>query len=67
MEQLTAEIDTHRTLEEQMVLEWRTHQLERLGVSKLIAAAFADRIDWHEIAALVQRGCSPELAVEIVR
>jgi hypothetical protein len=24
-------------------------------------------IDWHEIAGLVERGCSPELALEIVR
>ena len=66
MEQLTTEVD-HRFYEEQLVQEWRVAQLERLGVSRLIAAAFADSIDWHEIASLVRRGCSPELAVEIVR
>jgi hypothetical protein len=33
----------------------------------VIASAVATFIDWHEIAGLVERGCSPELALEIVR
>jgi hypothetical protein len=53
--------------EEQLVIEWQLEQLEKLGVSKIKAALFAGFVDWHEIAALVARGCSPELAVEIVR
>ena len=28
---------------------------------------YADRIDWHQIARLVQRGCPPGLALRIVR
>ena len=32
-----------------------------------LAETFAGLIDWHEIAALVARGCPPNLALEIVR
>jgi hypothetical protein len=53
--------------EEQRVYDWRTEQLSRLGFSKGIARAFADVVDWHDIAALVERGCAPMLALEIVR
>lgn len=55
-----------RTDEEVLVHEWRVEQLQRLGVTHLIAEAFASVIDWHEVARLVERGCSPELALEIV-
>jgi hypothetical protein len=30
-------------------------------------AALADLVDWHAFADLVERGCSPRLALEIVR
>jgi hypothetical protein len=53
--------------EDQQVLEWRLEQLEQLGVSRIKAALFAGFVDWHDMAALIQRGCSPELALEIVR
>lgn len=56
-----------RTDEEQLVHEWRTEQLERLGLSTVIAETFASRVDWHEIAELVERGCPADLALEIVR
>lgn len=46
---------------------WRTEQLRRLGLSRVLAETFADRVDWHAIAELVDRGCAPELALEIVR
>jgi hypothetical protein len=45
---------------------WRTDQLQRQGLSREIADAFADFVDWHAIAALVRRGCPPELALDIV-
>jgi hypothetical protein len=32
-----------------------------------LADVVADHVDWHEIAALVQRGCAPRLALRIVR
>jgi hypothetical protein len=56
-----------KTEEELLIQAWRAEQLWRLGLSHTLAETFADLVDWHEIAALVARGCSPELALEIVR
>jgi hypothetical protein len=53
--------------DELLVHEWRTEQLSRLGLPRSLAASFAERVDWHAVAALVERGCTPELALEIVR
>jgi hypothetical protein len=50
-----------------LVHDWRVEQLCRAGVPRAIADAVAGTVDWREIADLVQRGCPPELAVEIVR
>ena len=58
------EVETEET---RLVHAWRTEQLRRLGLHRIIAEAFADRVDWHALAELVERGCSPELALEIVR
>ena len=44
--------------EEQLIHEWRTEQLSRLGLPRILAETFAD---------LVERGCSPRLALDIVR
>jgi hypothetical protein len=38
-----------------------------LGLPRALAETFAGLVDWHEIAALVARGCPPNLALEIVR
>jgi hypothetical protein len=49
------------------VHEWRVWQLTRLGVPLPLAqAAAVDRVDWHQVARLVQRGCPPRLALRIV-
>ncbi len=53
--------------EEQPVHNWRVSQLRRLGIPGSLAEIYADRIDWHQIARLVQRGCPPRLAMRIVR
>jgi hypothetical protein len=53
--------------EEILVHEWRVEQLRSLGLKAALAETFAALVDWHDIAALVERGCPPELAVEIVR
>lgn len=53
--------------EDARVYAWRVEQLSGLGLSHVIASAVAWCVDWHEIAGLVERGCSPELALEIVR
>jgi len=49
------------------VHKWRVTQLRRLGIPEPLAEAAADDVDWHQIAKLVQRGCSPRLALRIVR
>ena len=58
---------SERTEAEQLVHEWRAEQLEILGLSRAVADAFASRVDWHQVAELVKRGCSAELALEILR
>ena len=47
--------------------DWQVEQLCRLGMPRGLAETYAGRVDWHDIAGLVERGCSPELALEIVR
>lgn len=66
VEQKTSENQLARVDEEILVHEWRAEQLQRLGLSRLVAEGFAGRIDWHELAGLVARGCSPELALDIL-
>ena len=51
--------------EKQLVHDWRVSQLTRLGIPGPLAELYADRIDWHQIARLVQRGCPPRLALRI--
>jgi hypothetical protein len=56
------------TIEKQdPVHEWRVAQLVSLGISRPVAEASAGDIDWHQMAALVQRGCPPWLALRILR
>jgi hypothetical protein len=61
------EVESDESEEEARVYAWRVEQLSGLGLSHVIASAVAWCVDWHEIARLVDRGCSPELAIEIVR
>ena len=65
MEQTTT---TSRSMEcdRRAVHRWRVFQLNRLGIIGTLAEEYADRIDWHEVARLVRRGCPPELALHIV-
>ena len=53
--------------DDSIVHDWRVTQLRRLGVPDSLAEVDADYADWHQVARLVQRGCSPQLAVRIVR
>ena len=46
---------------------WRVSQLTRLGLPGPPAEIYVDRIDWHQVARLVQRGCPPRLTLRIVR
>jgi hypothetical protein len=49
------------------VHDWRVWQLSRLGIPWSLAQAVADHVDWHQVARLVQHGCPPRLALDIVR
>jgi hypothetical protein len=49
-----------------LVHKWRVSRLTRLGIPEPLAEAYADRLDWHEIAQLIQRGCPARLAIRIV-
>jgi hypothetical protein len=51
--------------EELLVHDWRVARLTRLGVPGSLAEIYADRLDWHQVARLVQRGCPPRLALRI--
>jgi hypothetical protein len=53
--------------EDMVVHNWRVARLAGLGISVPLAEVYADRIDWHQVARLVQRGCPPWLALRIVR
>jgi len=54
-------------IESQLVHEWRVTRLTGLGISVPLAELYADKVDWHQIARLVRRGCPPPLALRIVR
>lgn len=48
---------THETIEKQdPVHEWRVARLARLGIPWPVAEAAAGHVDWHQMAALAQRG-----------
>jgi len=51
--------------DEVLVHNWRVTQLMRLGVPGPLAEVYADRLDWHQVARLVQRGCPARLAIRI--
>ena len=50
-----------------LVHKWRAEQLKGLGIPEPLAEVYADRLDWHQVARLVRRGCTPLLALRIVR
>ena len=56
--ELTLPPGRHETVEKQdPVHGWRVARLARLGIPWPVAEAAAGRVDWHQMAALVQRGC----------
>ena len=59
----------HETIDcdEHVVHAWRVSRLTGLGIPGSLAERYADHLDWHQIARLVQRGCPPLLALRIVR
>ena len=62
------ELDLDRPGDEELrVQAWRAEQLSRLGLPRSVADAFADLVDWRELADLLERGCPLGLALEIAR
>jgi hypothetical protein len=53
--------------EDLLIHDWRAEQLQRLGLPRTLAETFAELVDWHDVAGLMARGCSLELALEIAR
>ena len=64
MPPVTQEVIDH---DPQRVHDWRVTRLMRLGIPAALAEAYADRLDWHQVAKLVHRGCPPLLALRIIR
>jgi hypothetical protein len=65
--QRTRTFDNELVDDRALIDGWRAEQLRRLGLSRILAEAFAGLVDWHDVAALIARGCPPELALAIVR
>jgi hypothetical protein len=67
--ELTLPPRRHETIETQdPVHGWRVARLARLGIPRTVAEAAAGHVDWHQMAALEQRGCCPLwLALRILR
>jgi hypothetical protein len=62
--ELTLRPGRHEAIEGQdLVHQRRVARLARLGIPWSVAEAVAGHIDWHQMAALVQRGCPPWLAL----
>jgi hypothetical protein len=53
--------------EELPVHSWRVARLTQLGIPRAVAEVEANRLDWHQVARLVQDGCPPRLALRIAR
>ena len=61
------ELDTENT-ELERINRWRADELERAGYDPRAAAELAGRhdVDLHVAVDLIKRGCSPELALQIL-
>jgi hypothetical protein len=55
--------------EQELVERWRAEELERAGYSEDVAAELAMRndVDLHYAIELLRKGCSPQLAADILR
>ena len=63
----TAELRKTRVSDEQVV-SWRVEQLLRAGSDQASAMILAKRshVDLHDAVDLLERGCPPKLALEIL-
>ncbi|HZU21086.1 MAG TPA: hypothetical protein VE982_07680 [Gaiellaceae bacterium] len=65
----TADTTGLRETEQEQVERWRAQELERAGFSHEVAAELAMRsdVDLHRAIELLEKGCAPELAAQILR
>jgi hypothetical protein len=61
--------ETKNRAESERVEGWRRERLERAGYAPVDAAELASRmdVDLHRAVQLVEQGCPPELAAQILR
>ena len=64
----TAETNIRPT-EQELVERWRAQELERAGFPEDVAAELSMRndVDLHRAIELLEKGCSPVLAADILR
>ena len=62
------ELDLEFDAEAELVRIWRMEELERAGYAAAQARELADLtyVDLHLATGLLRRGCSPELALQIL-
>jgi hypothetical protein len=60
---------TQTPTEQELVERWRAEALERAGFPENVAAELATRndVDLHRAIELLENGCSPQLAADILR
>lgn len=65
---MTPAVDSYPETEQERIERWRTAELERAGYSVDQAMELAGRfdVDLHQAVDLLRRGCSPELAMQIL-
>jgi len=65
----TADTTTFTPTEQELVERWRAQELERAGYAEDVAVELAMRadVDLHRAIDLLEKGCSPELAANILR
>lgn len=60
-------IDTYETTERARVESWRLHVLMEAGFSLHVAERLAaSEVDLHQAVELLEAGCAPEIAAEIL-
>ncbi len=60
--------ELHESTEIEQIESWRKQELERAGYPRAAAKVLAGRhfVDLHLAVELVERGCDPELALQIL-
>lgn len=49
------------------VLEWKRRMFEELGFQPELAALLAiERVDWHEVKTMIDKGCSLNHVIKIL-